>query len=64
MKANAICLDCGTTNEDSQTGFCINGHDNWLELQDDVELFEQASKKFGASLGEIKDAIYCNYWRK
>lgn len=57
IKANAICLTCGTTKEDNITAFCINNHDNWLEENDNISLFSEATKKFGRSLLEIKRAI-------
>ncbi len=46
MEANAICLDCGTAKEDPENGFCINGHDNWVEDGDDVQRISYACEKF------------------
>lgn len=53
INANAICLDCGTAKENPENGFCINGHDNWLEEEDSVERFLQASVKFNKSSSEL-----------
>ncbi len=53
MKANAICLECGTAQENPETGFCINGHDNWLEKEDSGDRFDFAMKKFKVSQSEL-----------
>ncbi len=34
IETNSICGKCGTNLEDYNSGFCINGHDNWIEVQD------------------------------
>lgn len=51
--ANAICLSCGSTKENLQNAFCINGHDNWLELNDEAERFQIALERFRVPLNEI-----------
>jgi hypothetical protein len=56
MNSLIICLSCGSTKED-ENGFCINNHDNWLEPKDELERFEEAVKKFGSSLKEIRYAM-------
>lgn len=53
INANAICIDCGTAKENSDTGFCINDHDNWLEEEDNIERFSEASVKFSKSTSEL-----------
>jgi len=55
--AEAICITCGTTNQDINTGCCINGHDNWLEEIDDVHTFYEATIKLNVSLKEIMKAF-------
>lgn len=55
--AESICITCGTTKLNNNTGCCINGHDNWLEEKDDVHIFYQATIKLGVSLKDIMDAF-------
>lgn len=55
--AEAICITCGTTNQDINTGCCINGHDNWLEEVDDIHMFYSATIKLGVSLKVIMDSF-------
>ena len=31
-----ICGECGTDKEQNLTGYCINGHDSWVNLDDFV----------------------------
>lgn len=60
IDANAICLDCGTSSENPENGFCINGHDNWLEAEDDIERFSHASVKFNKTTSELMFHIQKN----
>ena len=30
-KLKDVCLTCLTNEEDPENGYCINGHDNWLD---------------------------------
>ncbi len=53
INANAICLNCGTAKENPENGFCINGHDNWLEEEDNIERFSEASSKWNKSNYEL-----------
>lgn len=53
----AICLACGTNLENSVTGFCKNGHDDWLEEYDDAERFEVAQNNFKLTISEILNKI-------
>lgn len=53
INANAICLECGTAKENSFSGLCINGHDNWLEETDEIERFAEASVKFNKTASEL-----------
>lgn len=55
--SDAICLECGTTIENLKNGFCINNHDNWLEVTDDAYRFEIAMKKFGLTISQLIEAI-------
>ena len=55
--AESICITCGTTKQDDNTGSCINGHDNWLEVMDDVHVFYDATIKLGVSLKTIMDSF-------
>lgn len=55
--SNALCLECGTTKENPENAFCVNGHDNWLESNDEMERFQHASKRFGVSMTEITNSI-------
>jgi hypothetical protein len=55
--AEAICVTCGTTKQNKETGCCINGHDNWLEEIDDIHLFYNATIKLGVSLKVIMDSF-------
>lgn len=56
INANAICLDCGTAKQDPENGYCKNDHDNWLEIDDNIERFTEASEKFKKTMDEI---IFC-----
>lgn len=58
--ANAVCTKCGTTKENPDTAFCINGHDSWLESNDDLELFEQTTKDLNTTMVELIHAIQTN----
>lgn len=60
INANAICLDCGTAKQNSVNGFCINDHDNWLEIDDNIERFSEASEKFKKTVDEIIFSIENN----
>lgn len=52
-----ICITCGTVKEDDTTGFCINGHDDWLESNDELQYFERAIKNLGTNIEEIRRAM-------
>jgi hypothetical protein len=61
--ANAICLDCGSTKQEISllnAGLCINGHDNWLELEDNAERYQLAIEKFGCDFKIINNVIKTN----
>jgi len=60
INANAICLDCGTAKENPENGFCMNGHDNWLEEMDKIERFSEASIKFNKTTSELMFHIQQN----
>lgn len=60
IKANAVCATCGTTDEDNENGFCKNGHDDWLELIDDANLFIRASENLNVSVKALKESIKNN----
>lgn len=57
ISANAICLTCGTTREDSVTGFCKNDHDNWCEVADNMTQIEIAKKALSVDISVILKAI-------
>lgn len=57
IPANAICYKCGTAEENAKTGFCKNGHDNWLESNDDLLRLARAAKKFGISVEQLDKNI-------
>jgi len=50
IKANAICLECGTAKENPENGFCLNGHDDWVESNDDISRLNEVVLKFNVSL--------------
>jgi hypothetical protein len=56
MYANAVCLTCGTNQQNAKTGFCINDHDDWVEESDSV-LILNFSKKFNKSISEVLGLI-------
>lgn len=60
LPANALCLDCGTTKENNKNGLCINNHDNWLELEDEGEMFLIACEKFKVDMKTIINSIKTN----
>lgn len=60
IPANAICLRCGTTKEHPETGYCKNGHDDWLEAKDEGHRFDWAMKKFKVSVHVILKSIANN----
>lgn len=60
LSANALCLDCGITKENPENGFCTNGHDNWLEMDDEAERFSIACKKFKVDMPTIINSIKTN----
>jgi hypothetical protein len=50
-----FCTLCGTKKSDPKNGYCINGHDSWLEYQDmSNEFGEKFCKKQKISLDELK----------
>lgn len=59
LKANAVCYNCGTTKENPDTGYCINGHDNWIEHADS-DLIAKFSKENKIDVHEILEAINTN----
>lgn len=53
--SECICGVCGSRDVDNDTGFCINGHDNWVEVSDffnpDLKGYiSEASKNLGLSI--------------
>lgn len=60
LNANAICFECGSAKEDSKTGYCINDHDNWIELDDPIERIKEATKKFNISIEKLEASIKNN----
>ncbi len=54
---HCICATCGTMLSNPITGFCKNGHDDWLEPEDGIEDFERASKNTGYRIKELIDLI-------
>lgn len=60
MNANAICYKCGTAQENPDNGYCINGHDNWLEIIDDSKRLGRAAKKFGITVEKLAEHIEHN----
>lgn len=58
--ADAICMICGTAKQDTDTGCCENGHDDWLEEGDDLERFISAAKRFNTDLAGLTNAIKNN----
>lgn len=45
-----ICLTCGTREENPENGYCVNGHDNWVEARDEEEnphLYIEARIRYG-----------------
>lgn len=40
-----VCTMCGTTNVDPEQGYCVNGHDSWLEYRDSMtDLLDKSCK--------------------
>ena len=61
INANAICRECGTAKENSENGFCINGHDDWLEEEDGFKgLFPYLEKFKLGSVYRLKYHIINN----
>jgi hypothetical protein len=60
LVADAVCLTCGSTKQDPITAFCINDHDNWLEIDDTIELFSYAVDRFNLPVSDIVDSIRNN----
>lgn len=52
-----ICATCGSQLSDSETSFCINGHDDWLERDDNFEIFSRASQNIGLTPQELMKRI-------
>lgn len=53
VEEDCICATCGIQLSDPDTAFCVNGHDDWLERNDDMDIFVRASKNTGMSVDEI-----------
>ena len=55
---SCICMTCGVRNDHStESGFCQNGHDDWLEYRDvywDNEHAKRAQKLFNLSAYELE----------
>ena len=58
--ANALCIECGSVKQSTESGLCENGHDNWLEESDDMDRFLIAAKKFKTDLAGLIYAIKNN----
>lgn len=52
-----ICITCGTNKQNPKNGYCKNGHDNWLEPDDQAMYFNKASRKLGKTIEELAYAI-------
>lgn len=56
-----ICVDCFSQQSDNDNGFteglCINGHDNWLELTDDILLLKEASDNHNIPMEQIVNIL-------
>ena len=52
-KVDCICITCGTSKTNGENGYCKNGHDNWLEEDDHVALYLEASKNLKISVKEL-----------
>ncbi len=57
IPANAICMVCGTSKEDPNTAYCINGHDDWVENGDEIERIQKCALKFNATVLYLKYAM-------
>lgn len=61
-KPRFICATCGTTDSNQENGFCINGHDDWLERRDfsiseHNQVIKRAMKTTGLSLEELMNKL-------
>lgn len=62
----AICGACGTKKSDPETGYCINNHDYWVELQDFdnpdlVDYIKIACRNLGLSEKQLKAKLTPRY---
>lgn len=55
-----VCTMCGTRSQDEKTGFCINGHDSWLEQRDHIDNFKTAAQATGLGLEAFYEAFETN----
>jgi hypothetical protein len=52
-----ICATCGEAGCHHDTGLCVNGHDDWIEMSDTVPDIIEASVKLGVTVGELVEAM-------
>jgi hypothetical protein len=57
IEETCICSICGSMESSPKNGFCINGHDDRLEIDDCIERFIQASENTGLSIDELINKI-------
>jgi hypothetical protein len=56
----AICGTCGTKETDQDNGYCINGHDNWVELRDfehNIEHVRSACQNLGITMDDLVNRL-------
>lgn len=61
-KFRYICATCGSTEENKETAYCVNDHDNWLEYADfgDPDLKEHceaAMRNLGLTEQQLKSRL-------
>lgn len=64
---NCICIQCGTTKQNSDTGKCEHNHDDWLEYSDFIDQncyirVERAMKHLNMPEKELRKIVFKDYF--
>lgn len=55
--SKAICATCGVIEQNQESGYCINGHDDWLEENDPYEYWVKAAHQLKVSMTLLEHAM-------
>jgi hypothetical protein len=69
QNVKCLCCTCGTRTQDQESGFCINGHDDWLQwgdltdpqwMRDAMYTVLKFKQKWGVTSAQLLDYMRSN----